>query len=508
MRLNTVSPKLEKIILIIFFCFIAIGMVWQVVALSKSVPFHDWDEAIYAQVAREWAASPSLTLHYNGVVWFEKPPIPFILMGAVFALLGSSTTTVLIVRFISVVLGVASIWCVYTITRRLTKRTIIGLLAASMFVTSRYFLDRSSIVNVDIYLTLGWLLYLMSEHLGIRLIAILIAVGSKSLLGFIPLLVDLTFELLTRGLNLRKIRDYVIQIAIGSIWYIVMFAKFGWLFIQSHFLDHMIARIIRPIELHSGDKLFYLAKLWQDQGILLTLALLGAVVLVWKLIKQYRTISKDQEDATLRLGFSLIIIPTLYLVLLTVGKAKLHWYIMPIIPFVSILAALSIQNIQNTHRLLKALPVFALGCYLLFYSYHILAQDFTKYLVPDKTKLARCVYETSLIKSTPIIYLVSPQERIDAQVIEAANLQIGSSFIYGSAPSFVFYSQRPVVFYYSPTRLKEDLHAGKLINSLIFIIHEQDLSGDVLTSVAAMWREDDLQSSCTYGPWRAFIRDN
>ncbi len=507
MRSPTLSPGLIKIIVSTFIVVVAAGLIWQVIMLSNFVPFHDWDEAIYAQVAREWSKSPSLTLHYNGAVWFEKPPVPFILMGAVFALLGSGITTVLVIRLISVILGVASLWCVFTITRQLTKRTILGLLAACMYITSGYFLDRSSIVNVDIYLTLGWLLYVISENLSVRVLAILLGVGSKSLLGFVPLIVEMCYVIGRHNLTAKKIRNYLIEIILGSVWYVIMYIKFGWSFIQSHFLDHLVARILRPIELHSGDKFYYLEKIWQDQGLLLVLAFLGAVVLVSTLIKQLRA-SPRNSSATTKLGFLLIIIPTLYICILTVGKAKLHWYIMPIIPFVSILAALGIQKIHDVHRVLKILPIFVFGLYFSFFIHHITAQDFSKYSVPDKTKLARCISETSLGEGAQVVYLVSPQERTDAGVIEAAKLQIGSSFIYGSAPSFVFYSQKPVLFYYSPSKLAEDILAGKLVNSQVLIIHEKDLDGDLLPTIADAWGAKKMQSSCIYGPWRAFIRDN
>ena len=39
---------------------------------------HDWDEAIYAQVAREMLLSDTwMTLSWNGAAFFHKPPLYF-----------------------------------------------------------------------------------------------------------------------------------------------------------------------------------------------------------------------------------------------------------------------------------------------------------------------------------------------------------------------------------------------------------------------------------------------
>ncbi len=360
-------PKLEKIMTIILFCLIAIGLIWQVINLSRFVPLHDWDEAIYAQVAKEWVKSPSLTLHYNGLVWFEKPPVPFVLMGVLMMLFGSS---ILPLRLVSAILGIITVVCVYLITQKITKRKILGLVASTIYITSSFFLDRSSIINVDIYLTLSWLLYVVSERLGLRMLAIVIGVGSKSLLGFIPLFADLGYELFARSLNFRKIRDYLIQIVVGSIWYLVMFIKFGNVFVQSHFLDHMISRITKPIELHFGDKFFYLMKIWQDMGIWSILALIGFIILLIVILKNIRQPTNNNSD-NLKLHYLLVSIPFLYLALLTFGKSKLTWYIMPVIPFLTVFASVAINKIQSLHKHFRIISALVILAGTLLFGVHI-----------------------------------------------------------------------------------------------------------------------------------------
>lgn len=493
------SPKLEKIVIVALFSLIAIGLIWQVIDLSRFVPLHDWDEAIYAQVAKEWVKSPSLTLHYNGLVWFEKPPAPFVLMGGLIMLFGSS---ILPLRLVSAILGMITVVCAYLIAERITKQKIFGLVASAIYITSSFFLDRSSIINVDIYLTLSWLLYILSEKLGIRTLAIVIGVGSKSLLGFIPLLVDVSYELLTRKLNPRKILAYIMQISIGLLWYIVMYAKFGNVFVQSHFFDHLISRITKPIELHFGDKFFYLMKIWEDMGIWSIFALIGFIILIIYILKNVRQSNNDNSSDYLKFHYLLVTIPFLYLALLTFGKSKLTWYTMPLIPFLTVFASVAIHKMQSFHKHFRILPLLVILACIVLFVVHVSSLDFRSYSIPDKTKLALCIESKLKDSASSIAFLVSPQERGDAQVIEAANLQIGSSFIYGSAPAFLYYANKPVSFYYSPEKLiQEGMGYGTLV------VYESDLVSLQIARIAQSWNVNYSMPACSSGPWQAFIRD-
>lgn len=493
------SPQLEKILILLLLLLVSVGLIWQVINLSHFVPLHDWDEAIYAQVAKEWLKSPSLTLHYNGVVWFEKPPVPFVLMGGLMALFGS---TILPLRIISAIFGILSLISVYYIAKKITKQSIYGLLASAILLSSSFFLDRSSLINVDMYLTLSWLLYVGSDKLGLRLLAIVLGVGSKSLLGFIPLLVELCYVLFSRTLSLRKIRDYGIQIMVGSIWYIVMTAKFGSVFIQSHVLDHMVSRITRPIELHFGDRFFYLIQIWNDLGIWSIVALIGIVLVSIYVLRSFWQPQESKSNDGRKLMFLIVALPVLYLGFLTVGKSKLTWYTMPIIPLMVVLASLTVQKIQKLHKYLSIIPILIVVFYVSVFGVRTISEDFQKYQVPDKTNLAFCISKFVKETTSSVAYLVSPQERTDAQVIEAAKLQIGSSFIYGSAPAFVYYVNSPVSFYYSSDKLKADLLTQKG-----FVVHESDLADPQILRMARTWNVNSAAPACVSGPWQAFIRD-
>ena len=340
---------------------------------------------------------------------------------------------------------------------------------------------------------------MVSEKLGVRMLAVLLGVGSKSLLGFFPLLVDAGYETLRGGLNLRKIRDYMLQLILGLSWHAYMYAKFGNVFFQSHFLDHMISRVAKPIELHFGDKFFYVTKIWEDVGLFGVLAIVGFLITGLIISRNWKGNEKT-EHVDVKLPVLLVLTPLLYLILLTLSKAKLTWYVFPLIPFVAIFAAVAIAKITQLNMKLRPVGMIIFACCTLFFVYHIASQNFRSYTVPDKTMLAKCV-DTIDMPGERIAYLVSPRERQDAQVIEAANLQIGSSFIYGSAPAFVFYAQKPITFFYSKAKLSEELGQYRGL-----VMHDDDLSDPEISSFLQRWGKPATPPPCKSGPWQLFSR--
>ncbi|KXK09569.1 MAG: hypothetical protein UZ22_OP11002001034 [Microgenomates bacterium OLB23] len=76
---------------------------------------------------------------------------------------------------------------------------------------------------------------------------------------------------------------------------------------------------------------------------------------------------------------------------------------------------------------------------------------------PEKLRVAQCV---ARIESDRVLIMVNDQERRNRNVVEAAQLQTFSSFIYGGSPAFIYYSEKPVAHYY---RVDELL--GRLLGS-------------------------------------------
>jgi hypothetical protein len=263
-----------------------------------------------------------------------------------------------------------------------------------------------------------------------------------------------------------------------------MIVAYGQAFIKSHFIEHLISRVTKQIELHFGDKWFYVIKLWEETNLFLVLAVLGFLFIafqIFKKLKLSKTLPKIISQYLI-----LTLLPIAYIALLTFSRSKLHWYTTPLIPFAGMWAAIFFDQLLQTKLLLikKILPFayIALATYSLFiFAKSVYSSQQDSYKPNDKTIIGICIDKYATDKDK-ITYFVPPQERKDAQVIEAANLQIGSSFIYGSAPAFLYYADRPVNFVF-----KESEYKSSLKNTNITVLSKSDLKNHEILTATGHW---------------------
>ncbi|MEI6327129.1 MAG: glycosyltransferase family 39 protein [Candidatus Roizmanbacteria bacterium] len=484
-KLNKYLPVFKKYLPLFFFILI-IGGLWIRSITLSSVPFFEWDESIYAQVAREWLRHPGLTLHYNGSLWFEKPPLLFAVIGILFQIFGASE---FIARLPSVFAAICCVVLIYQIIGHITKNTFAQIAGMLLFASTPFFIDRASIVNVDIFLTLGWLLYVCDGTFASKFIGTIVGVWTKSFLGLFPLCADIALSIYYHSVTQKKIREWVVIALVSLAWHIIMLAQYTDQFISSHIKDHLISRVTTPIELHFGGKFFYIEKLWENYPLLLAVAAIGVLLWIFMHIKRYDTKNADV----------LFLLPLAYFVLLTVGKSKLSWYIMPALPFISIWIIFALQHISR--RFVQNL------CYvgLILWSGSMVAQQtygftITNPRVPQQVSLARC--QQYMPPFTRVAYLVSPTQRKDAQVIEAAQVAIASSFIYGSAPSFVFYIDKPVTFFYKPVEFLNHVHE---YDAFAMHIDDTTLLGE--GAQKAFTPHMEVITECERGDWILYSRD-
>lgn len=474
----------DKFLILAFSVFVFLGLLQQVINLGDIVPFHDWDEAIYMQVAKEFVKSPSILLTYNGQPWFEKPPLPTIAYSIPWLLPLKRELTA---RLISLLFSLSSLFVLYKILTDLKLSKRLSLIAIFVTIQSAMYRDRSELVNVDIMLSLGWLLYLYgstSKNIWLKAIGTITGTLSKSLLGFIPLLLDIASHVVTMKITKRKILEWFLLLFSGSVWHAFMVWRYGGSFIQSHFMDHLVSRVTRPIELHFGDKWYYLAKVFGETHIFAIMGVLGMAFVIYRLLVSHwltRSFPKNTRDIIL-----IISIPVAYITLLTLSKSKLHWYVTPLIPFVGMWVALGLNELTKIQSRWSSKISSSAFLFIAVFSGYIFATSVTSiqsdwFTPTDKTIIGICVGKSSASGDT-ITYLLPPQERIDANVIEAANLQIGSSFIYGSAPAFLYYADKPVSFVY-----KEGDLATKIKNSNIIVVPVLDLNNQKTKAVISTW---------------------
>lgn len=483
---------------------IILGILYQAVNIGSHIPFHDWDESIYGQVTREFVRHPQLTLTYNGAPWFEKPPLIAWYYAAAWLLPFAPEITA---RVLSAILGCLSALLLYQLSTKIFRSRLAPITVIMVYVQSPIFLDRSLLVNADMMLTIGWLLYLtgvLSISRTLQLTGMMAGVLAKSLLGFVPLTTHGVSLLFTRKMNTRQVVWFLAMTVAGLLWIVLMTMSYGRSFINEHLYDHLFARVLRPIELHFGGKMFYPTILLQDSGLL---AILGGLGLLGGVIQSTLRGTKGERGRQLVIYAT----PIIYFALLTLSKAKLHWYVTPLIPFIALGVGVIIEFLSHRiHRVRVAGVVVAI---IIIFSVWRFVSSVSHipsgWTVPTaKTRIAQCVH--SQLESDPtdqrIAYLVPFQQRQDAQVIEAARLQIGSSFRYGSNPALIYYLDRPVDLFYRIDAFANAIADAKNGKYTAFILQEHDLLLPTVSSQLRSIHSAGYSEGCMVEDMVGYIR--
>ncbi|NTU46131.1 hypothetical protein HGA88_00745 [Candidatus Roizmanbacteria bacterium] len=477
---------------VLTFLLLATGLIVRNFLLAH-VPFYDWDEAIYTQVASEMLHHHSIITTYNGALWLEKPPLVFALLATVFAVFGESEFWA---RFLIVIATLFLLYLLYRLAKktlnhlyptqlhklRAWQREIIYLLPIFVTATTTQFLDRSALVNVDVFLAVSWLGYfLFQDSFWKKLIFLFVGVMSKSLLGFYPFLFEL-FLIRKSSFTKQNVWKTIALLCVPLIWHLFAYTKFGSLFIQVHFLDHMLRRLTDPIELHFGNKYFFADLLWQNFTVFLLIIGVGAAFVLFDLVKRNTKLLKDR---TRLWDYLVLLSPLPFLVLLTFGKSKLSWYLFPVLPILSLFIPYVLLKIK--YKVLQQGVIFLIVGFSL---YQFSSQMF--FIKPsgssEKVVLANCL---SKLPQKKIAFLVDEDERKIQNVLEASHLAISTSFNYGGTPSFVYYAKKPVHFYYSIQKFNAEKAAYPLV-----VIAKKDLPTIQVSGV----------QNCVTQTWVSFVQ--
>src|SRR3989338_2148513 len=154
----------NKIIVILIFIFIFIGLTVRNLHLSL-VPFYDWDEGMYAQIAKEIIYNKSIFTTFNGQVWVDKPPLVHIIIASTFLLFGQSEfwarMSMIIFSFILLILTYQSAKKLFSIISSSKIHPIEELFASLIpmliLAASPVFIDRAALLNSDMLIAIGWM---------------------------------------------------------------------------------------------------------------------------------------------------------------------------------------------------------------------------------------------------------------------------------------------------------------------------------------------------------------
>lgn len=408
----------------------------------------EWDEAIYGQLGVELRTNQNiLTPHWNQELWLEKPPaIAWVVA------LGQSLVSdpELGSRLFMPIFAAATLYAVLQIGTYLGG-TYLGVSSMAILGYFNLFLSRSRVVNTDgmLLAAISWLLWLLlkgSSPWKVALFASL-AIFAKGPAGLLSILI-------ATPLLLAKPKKFLIS----TLFYLLIFT-FPWHayqlivngsnFYTPYLLEQVIRRATVPIEFHIESRWFYFYSLYKDLGLgVIVTAIIGLILL-----------SKNK----IVLAFWAF----LPIIIFTLAKTRLSWYILPSYPGIALLVGNAISYFSKSRTSSRVIEVICIGM-LAQMLYHVII-----YTAPARARVQaelpphiQAAQSLKNIESSEIAFLVSPSERV-AEAILPIDQKISSSFRYGGAPSIVFYSGKKVNYYYNYENFQSDIRRGKYTHVII-----------------------------------------
>ena len=347
-----------------------------------------WDEAWYAQVARETSeASSWLTLRWNGADWFHKPPLFFWVTARCFRLFGVSELSA---RAFAGACGVATVMLLAWFTARAAGHRV-GLLAALLLLSIPEFCRYATRGQLDVPLTLFLVVQLFAFWHGLRAprwhwlggIAFGAALMTKGAAAGLGLLVQLVY--LAAAREARPFRQpawwgaLIVGFALATPWHVHQWVTHGQAFLHAYGSRHF-AQFFTDIYPETDDDppapaTYYLEFLLDKQRLWgWTIPLLivvgglachrsgGVIAVRRQLPGEPASLAEhcdfDSEPATpsrplasqgplLRFAWWWT---TAIPIGLSLARTKFGWYLVPMYPGAALLAALTIASTRTWRR--------------------------------------------------------------------------------------------------------------------------------------------------------------
>jgi len=340
MKTNTNSIKLNleifidkyyKALFIIAAAFLAFICFWKL----GQFPVADWDESRHGVSAYEMMKNHENiinTYNYQNDYWNLKPSLSFNFIIIAFKILGTTTFAFRIPSAIAMFL--TGIILAYFIEKKYGKlESIISLIAFSV-CTPLYMAHTARNGDADalfiLFFTIAMIAMLLIDKnkkaLYICSGAFALAFLTKSWHAFVIVAIGGLFLLLTGEIKKIKLKEWLLFILTFTVpigaWVVARVLKDGTKFLVEMLQYDLLKRSSEAIEGNKESILYYF-KFILLNGTSLVIAL-GIIILIGSLVyfKKWELAKNDV------IGYSLWII--LPLIVFTIAKTKLAWYIIPI----------------------------------------------------------------------------------------------------------------------------------------------------------------------------------
>jgi len=318
---------------------------------NRFIPF---DEAIYAKVAKNvYETGDYFTLRwYPNSFWFEKPPIYFVVTSFFYSIFGVSEFSA---RLFTAICSLILVVVTYKFSKLIFDNSRAAFFSVLALITNVSYLYYSRMAMLDVIFTLFivsscyYFIKYQSDFLYRNLILCGVMVGlavmTKNVIGLMPLgffgvyyLIKLFQDKRFFWIAFRNLCSILIFCLIISVpWHYYMYSLYGMEFINSYFGYHLFQRFGTVIEQKGGPWYFYFLVIQNSMRLWYGALILGLFYFLYRIYKE-----KFNQNYMF-LVYSAAII----LFIFSYSSSKLRWYIIPIYPFLSIIAGFFIAEVLS-----------------------------------------------------------------------------------------------------------------------------------------------------------------
>jgi len=308
----------------------------------------NYDDCFYAQKAKEILQTKSwMTIHWNHEPSFPNPPFYLWLAALSYKIFGVGEYAA---KFPSALMGVSTILLLYFFAKYLFGSWM-GFLSSFVLSTTFMFTRYARHAMFDVTLSFFVCLSMFALVLSLRKngryfllwgLSIGIAVLTKSVLGLFPLVITVLYLLIV-GRWKTFFSGYFLAgcgiiVLLGFSWYFHQYMTFGQRFLDAHFGELIIRRGLLSESEPWHRHLSYLRVLLIHYWPWLPFLLIGFV-------KFSKKAWGRDENAILLLLWLLAILATMSMM-----KARIRWYILPIFPAAAMLSAHALHGLLKGRR--------------------------------------------------------------------------------------------------------------------------------------------------------------
>lgn len=318
-----------------------------------------WDEAIYATVAKEIVLSGDwFHLTLGGEQWFDKPPLAIWMTALFYKLFGINEFAA---RLFSALCGAGAVIVTYLLGTKLYGRWT-GFLGAFVLLNSTHFLRASRFGMMDgpllFFLTLALYCFWRGRERNRWFIFSGIAVGLAFLVkGFAAILffpVVIAYCLWADELAMLANSSFwvgvMIAVAVALPWHLFELFSNRNAFMEDVVVRHLVARTTSAIDGHTGNWYFYIRTFINKYHPWALVGVFSVPFFVFRAAKE-----RELEET-----FMVAWIGTILLIV-TLVRTKLPWYIVPAYPAASITVAWVLAKIIKEKRRLWVFPAMVLA---------------------------------------------------------------------------------------------------------------------------------------------------